>query len=317
MSSTLWQPSNRCRKWLLIGIFALLADLLAGVVATVLEFRNWGEEGFTPDVVLSYAAIIPQIIIITSYLVLARECGARGLWKSVGGMAGSYLLMCLIGLVMLEVLPDIGNVAIMAIAALGLVGLIGFSVSGIPRFSSLAETNSSPPESAQDPEPSAKLGCLGYLVGFIVLVAVRGVMRRFIGPFFRGFAIDDWVLLEFLAIGLFGLSFAIWFAVTKIRLRAQLGSMACVLGITEIVILIIHAGLAVLIFAAIISEAAANPQLDDAGIDRLLDPWMKRGSLVSAACHVIWVVVTAAFFASLQQRSENDAAQYEANTSLP
>ena len=218
-------------------------------------------------------------------------------------MLVSYLLICLLGLVVLEVLPEAANLAIMIMAALGIVGLISFSVSNTPQFANVAETNDSPPE-AVDSEPSTKLGCLGYLMGFIVLLALKGLMRQFIGPFFRGFVVDDWALLELVTIGLFGLSFAIWFAVTKIRLRTQLGSMACVIGITEIVILMVHTGLAVVVFAAMITEAAANPQLDDAGINQLLDPWMKRGSLISASCHLVWVIGTAAFFVSVRQRSK-------------
>lgn len=84
------EPSRRCRHWLLIGMIMLAADLVLGVLATVLEFRHWGKEGFTPDVVVSYITIVPQILLLTSYLVLAREVGARGLWKSVAGMLGSY-----------------------------------------------------------------------------------------------------------------------------------------------------------------------------------------------------------------------------------
>ena len=62
----------------------------------------------------------------------------------------------------------------------------------------------------------------------------------------------------------------------------------------------------IFILAVIISEAAANPQLNDDGIDRLLTPWMKRGTLLSTSCHVIWVILTAAFFASVRRRGEQD-----------
>ena len=127
-------PSARLRRWLLIGISALVVDLVLGVASTVLEFQHWGEEGVTTDVILMLVAIIPQCFVAATYLVLACESQCRGLWKSTAGMLGSYLLLCVYGVVLLEVLQDSGNVAIMVLVAVGLVGLFAFSVSGIPRF---------------------------------------------------------------------------------------------------------------------------------------------------------------------------------------
>jgi len=151
---------------------------------------------------------------------------------------------------------------------------------------------------------------LGYVGAFLVYVVVKAIVRRFVIPFFgAGFGADAWASIEFIAIAVFGLSFAIWFAIMKIRLRKTLGSMARVAGIVEILILLVHAGMAAVILSVIISEAAANPQLDDAGTDRLLDPWMKRASLASAACHAVWIAVTVVLFASIRNRSDYDWAE--------
>ncbi|MDA1049054.1 MAG: hypothetical protein O3C40_01055 [Planctomycetota bacterium] len=316
---SLCEPSPPCRQWLLIGMIMLGADLVLGVLATVLEFRHWGEEGVTPDVLISYAAIMPQIVLIMSYLVLAREADARGLWKSVAGMLGSYLLMCLLSLVFMEVLPDAGNTAITITTALGILALLGFSISRIPRFGNLTGADQSPQMPATEPKESPSDGNIGWLGGialFIAFLVLKGLGRRFIRPIFgAGLEADDWALIEFIAIFAFGLSFAIWFAITKIRLRGKLGTVSCVTGITEILILLVHAGMAAVILTVIVTEAAAAPQLDDAGIDQILDPWMKRGSLVSAVCHVVWVIVTAVLFASLRSRSGYDAAENPANLS--
>ena len=293
----------------------LVADLVLGVLSTALEFRHWGEEGFTPDVIVSYAAIIPQIVLITSYLVLAREADARGLWKSAAGLLGSYLLMCLISLVFMEALTAAANTAIVIATALGILAVLGFSISAIPRFGNQASAekatvDQSTPMPASEPKESpsdGSIGWLGVIAAFIAFIILRGIVRRFVMPVFgAGLAADDWALLECVAIVVFGSSFAIWFAIAKIRIREKLGTMACVTGISEILILLIHAGMAVVILTVIVTEAAAAPQLDDAGIDQLLAPWMKRGSLTSAACHVVWVVVTLAFFASVRNRSEHD-----------
>ena len=306
LTPVLFTPGERCRRWLLIGMILLLIDLVMGVASTVLEFQHWGEEGFTPDVVLGYAAIIPQMLIVVAYLVLAREADARGLWKSCAGMAGSYLLVCLIGLVLLEVLPAAGNTAVMIVVAIGILGLLGFSISGIPRFAE--------PSAPATPEDEAKSsgvpGWIGGLASFIVYLVLRGLYRRFIRPVLgEGFEADDWTMMEFFALLVFGVSFAIWFAITKIRLRRKLGSMACVTGSAEILILLVHAGMAIAVLAVIINTAAVNPQIDDDGIDRLLDPWMKRGSLITVTSHAIWAVLTFAFFASVRMRSSKPAQQ--------
>ena len=192
----------------------LAVDFLLGILATALEFRYWGAEGFSPDIAVSYVAVIPQVLLGNSYLLLARDMRARGLWKSVAGMLASYMLMCLLGLVILEILPDAGDVAVMALAAGGIVGLICFCVSDIPRIESEGTASRSPVD-LDDAKRTGKLEIVVCIVGFIVMLGIKGVIRRFIAPFFRGFVFDDWVLLELLIVGLFGLSFAIWFAVAE------------------------------------------------------------------------------------------------------
>ena len=310
-----WEPSRRCRRWLFIGMIMLAADLVLGVLATALEFRHWGEEGLTQDVLIAYAAIVPQIVLAFSYLVLAREADARGLWKSVAGLLGSYLLVCLISLVFVDILPNAGNMAVVVAAAVGMLALFGFSISAIPKFREQAGTKPAsadqtalPSESEPNESPSAgNLGWIGGIAIFIVFVVLKGLVRRFIRPAFRaGFAVDDWALFAFIALIAFGLTFAVWFAITKIRLRERLGMMACVAGVTEILILLIHIAMAAIIFAVMITEAAAAPQLDDAGIERLFDPWMKRASLMVAASHVVWILVTLFFFASVRTRFNGD-----------
>ena len=77
-------------------------------------------------------------------------------------------------------------------------------------------------------------------------------------------------------------------------------------SLAELLILLVHVGMAITILTVIINGAAGNPQLDDDGIDQLLDPWTKPASLISAASHAVWVALTVAFFASVQKRREPD-----------
>jgi hypothetical protein len=315
-ASALFAPSERCSRWLVIGTIALLIDLALGVASTALEFQHWGEEGFTPDVVLTYLAVLPQILIVVSYLVFAREAEMRGLWKSAAGMLGSYLLVCLFGLVMMEVLPKTGNIAIMIAVAVGLLGLIGFLISGIPGFAQHCEPVADAQSTADESQSSGGPGWIGAFAMFIGFLVLRGLFRVFIKPMLgAGFDIDDWQMVELLALVVFGVSFAMWFAVTKILHRRTLGGMACVTGTVEILILLIHAGMAITIITILINEVAVNPLLDDAAVDQLLDPWAKRASLAFAASHAVWVVLTVMFFVSVRNRSKShwaaDADTYD------
>lgn len=297
-----WTPSDSSRRWLLIGVFMLTADFVLSVLSTALEFRYWDQDGFTPNVMLSYVAILPQMIVLLSYLVLARDAGARGLWKSVAGMMGAYLLTCVLSLTFLDVLPAAGSTAVLVATVLGLLALAIFSFSGLPRFGDEADVPESPTKSIAPTAP-AQYGWLRYvgiIVGYLVLRSAAKSLSRFVGA--DQFGVDDWVVIGFLALLVFGLSFTIWFAVAKIRLRATLGNMACACGVIEIAILLVHAGLAAAIFAVIIAESATSPELDDEAIELLLDPWMKRGTVVSAGCHVVWIAATAMFFLSVRNR---------------
>lgn len=315
-STSAFTPAAHCRRWLLIGSVALLVDLIAGVAATVLEFRHWGDDGFTPDIVLAYAALLPQMFMVAAYLVLARDANVRGLWKSTAGMAGTYLLVCLLGLALMEVLSAAGNVAVMVAVAFGILGLLGFSISGIPRFAAPSDPVSDLKMPVEETGSSGIPGWIGGFVMFIAYLVMRGLFRRFIRPLLgEGFAADDWAMMEFFALVAFGVSFAIWFAITKIRQRQTLGRMACVTGWAELLILLFHAGLAITILVVIMNTVAVNPQIDEDGIDRLLDPWMKRGSLLTAASHAVWAVLTFAFFVSLRMRSDQHAGHQELRAS--
>ena len=59
-----WEPSERCRHWLLIGTIMLAADLVLGITATVLEFRHWGRgryfAGHCSRVRRNYSSNIPR-----------------------------------------------------------------------------------------------------------------------------------------------------------------------------------------------------------------------------------------------------------------
>lgn len=295
-----WIPGERCRRWLGIGIVALLVDLVLGVVSTVLELIHWGEGGVTPDVVVMVIAIVPQCLVATTYLVLARDVQLRGLWKSTAGMLSCYLLLVLFGVVMLEILPPAGNVAVMILVAIGLAAVLVFSASDLPRFETDTDTASPDVERQAGSASSDGPGWGGGLAIFAVFLVVRFLFRRFARPVFPGgFDIDDWQLLELFAAATAGLSFAVWFAATKIRHRRTLGTMAGVTGTAELLILVVHVALAATIFAVMINAAIDNPEMSDEAVDKLLDPWTKLASLTSAACHALWCILTMKLFAAI------------------
>lgn len=296
----LWCPSERTRFWLPLGIGALFVDLSLGIAATALELTNWGKEGLTPDVVIGYAAIVPEALIVATYLVLARDAAARGLYKSMVGLFVSYLLFCLLSPVLLELLPRGWNEAAMLAVAAGIVGLVIFSVSKYP---TLAEASQSLDETGTAP---AERGG-GWWIHVVVLVGLF-VLRRLVrkNNFLGNWGRDEWAMVELAVVTAVACGYALWFAATKFRLRGKLGSAAAALGITELAILLIHAVLVAGLVYLMAAAVAANPQLDEDDVNKLLDGWLKQATVISIVCQAVWSLATAMFFVSLWMRPERD-----------
>ena len=312
MDSLSWEPTPRCRTWMLVGVVALIADLVAGVAATALEFRHWGEEGLTPDEIVSYAAILPQMLVIAAYLTLARDAGARALWKSAAGMLGSYLLFCLIDLVMLEALPAPADTALVIVVAIGIVSLFAFTVSPIPRFQ--VDTESKTSLGSREADSSSEPGWIATITLVIVLVAVRLGFRKLIQPHIGDFGAGDWATFELFAVALFGLFYAIWFAVVKIRFRATLGRMGLATGVIELLALVIHLAMLCGVVAYFLTEVMANPEITEEEFDGLLEPMFKPASVISTACHVVWAATTVTLFLSIRWRSKPDTCAPQSRT---
>ena len=282
----------------MVGIIALLADLMAGIIGTFLEFQYWGIDGFTPDVVLSYVALIPQTLIITAYLVLAKEIAARGLWKSAAGLLSSYLLLCVLDVAMLEDFPAGVHIAAVTTVAIGMAGLVAFSESDIPRFHK--NPVSEPPSSASNANDGSSdgPGWITWTVVIVLLVGLRLGFRRYLR---HRFDLDGWLVLELVLVGLFGVAFAIWFAVAKIRLRDTLGRMAGMTGVVEIIILLIHVALLAVVGATLFT--AVGSDVTNEAMETLFDSWFQPLTVITALCHAIWVGVTVAFFVSVWRKS--------------
>jgi hypothetical protein len=288
-------------------------DLGLGLAIAVLEQAKWGKDGLTPDVWLSFVAIVPEIGVVLAYLYLARDAGIRGLWKSMAGLFAAYLLMSGLALTMYEVLPAAGNIAIAIGAGIGIALLVVFSFGPWPRFSAeraalASAAGEAPSEPASQPEPPQEESSAGswlwHGIGLLVIFLVRRLLRN--ANWLPNFGLDGWALLEVLVLAVIALSFAVWFAATKIRHREKLGLTAAVLGGAELLILLVHLGMAAALFWLMLDAAAANPQLDDADFDKLLDPWLWQASIASAACHAVWALLTAGMFLALWLRPQAD-----------
>lgn len=307
-----WSPGETTRFWLLVGVACVVLDLGLGLAIAALEQANWGKDGLTPDVWLSLVAIVPQIGVVLAYLYVARDAEIRGLWKSMAGLFAAYLLMSGLALTMYEVLPAAGNVAIAIGAGIGIALLVVFSFGPWPRFAvasaalaPAAEVVTSDPTSQPAPEEESSAGSwLWHGIGLLVIFLVRRLLRN--ANWLPNFGLDGWALLEIVALAVIGLGFAVWFAAAKIRHREKLGLAAGVLGGAELLILTVHLGMAAALFWLMMDAAAANPQLDDADFDKLLDPWLRQASIVSAACHAVWALLTAGLFLSLWMRPQAD-----------
>jgi hypothetical protein len=296
-----WSPSAATRFWLLAGIAGLAVDLAVGIAIAVLEQQHWGQDGLTPDVWLNYASIAPQIGIVLAWLAVAREIGARGLWKSMAGMFAAYVLMQLVSLTLWELLPDAGNIGLTVAAGVGLVALAIFTFGPWPRFQHFGAEPAAAAESESSSGSSWGLHIIALLGVFLLRRALKGF-----GNLIPNFGLDGWALLELCVLGVFALGFATWFAAAKIRHREMLGTLAVVVGGAEFVILAIHAAMIGVLIWLVIAAVQANPQIDEDGWNELIDPWAHGGSLISSACHGIWCLLTAALFVTLWLRPEPD-----------
>ena len=323
-----WSPRERVRLWLLVGIAALVIDLVLSSIAAALEMKHWGQPGLTPDVLLEYIAILPEALVFAAYLALAHDAGARGLWKSAAGLFGSYLLLALLSLVLLEVVQGGAVGVTIAAAIIGAVGLSIFTFSKFPRFEDrgrsavgemLADQNEPAASAANSIEEDEKLvdaaskagedsesgvGCWIHIALGIGLFALKGLARgrnKWLG----NLGGDVWTMIALAILAVFAIGYAAWFATAKIRSSDRLGGLAALTGFTELAILLLHVAMFASLLVVVIS-AVGDPQFDEDKFDEWLDPWLKRGSLVSTACHALWGVVTIALFTVLRMRGEPD-----------
>ena len=79
--------------------------------------------------------------------------------------------------------------------------------------------------------------------------------------------------------------------------------MACVTGVVELLMLLIHLAMLGAVIVFFLTEVAAHPEITEDEFDGLLALWFTRVSLVSSTCHFIWVAATVMFFMSIRSRS--------------
>jgi hypothetical protein len=300
------RPSDRTCRWLFWGMWAVLADGALWVTSSFLELAFWNRDGLTPDVIVGYLAFLPEVVVLGAWLVLAREAASGGLWKSAIGYMGSFWLMGLLLLVLEELLNDWGNTAVLIATGIGIVAMVVLLFAPKPGWDAQRRKNSE--TQSRGKTEDGDRGCFGHIVVVIVLFLLRGGLRKLNRQFpALQFGPDLWTMVALAAVILLILTFGIRLAVAKIRLRQTLGTLAAWLGAAELLFIVLHlaAVAAFLVFLA----TNVQPQLNDQDIERMIDPWLRTGTIVSAVCYAIWTMLTAVFFSSIRSRGALDWRQ--------
>ena len=240
-------PSAELRRWLLIGACAVVVEAcLSAAILSIELSRHEESERYTITDALDLATILPAILVLLTFLALAREAASVGLWRSSIGVFGSTWLM--VGLVYTGtgVVPGKWEILLTLAVGIGMVCMFVIIASRPSGFLQPASAESPPKLSEAEPSepnaPNAKqreserprsegggwgwLGTLGTLVFARLLITLV-----------RHLHFDWYVSLSMIAGAVLAgslLVFLIWFAICKIRLRDKLGVMAAVSGCADL-----------------------------------------------------------------------------------
>ena len=309
-----WVPSPELRRWLLIGACAVVVEACLSAASLSIELsRHEESEGYTISDALDLATILPGILVLLTFLALAREAASVGLWRSSIGVFGSAWLM--VGLVYTgtEVVSGKWEILLTLAVGIGMVCLFVIIANRPSGFLQPASAESPPkPSEAEPSEPNAPnakqreserprsegggwgwLGTLGTLVFARLLITLVRHLHF------------DWYVSLSMIVGAVSagslLVFLIWFAICKIRLRDKLGVMAAVSGWADLLGAALGLGLAVYWFWVCIQVVVNAQEFPDFYEPKILMPAM--------AVSGFWIVcdlLVAALFLSVRARFKPD-----------
>lgn len=296
-------PSPRLQGQLFSGALAVLASGALSIIGSAVILTEGQKPGFTIAHGFAWASLVPLLVVLRTYQVLAHEANNASLRKSAQCLFGGVVLFHLLELAALNVLPWLGQIGVWVIFVLGMLALISAP------FVSSSELTPRGNEKKEDANTTSRTGTLGGIgVGLLILLKLAGkgflgkwIAFRMIGRLLQNAPMAG-EFLGWSAVLLLTLLFTVWFAVAKMRLRDQLGGVAVLVGVIEI-LLLLAVGVA-LVWCLVDLEAAA----DKKGLE---EQWNRVLAVVSIASDALWSTATAFLFWSLRGRFDPDREWFD------
>jgi hypothetical protein len=317
--AALLAPSPLLHRQLLTGVGATLAAGGLMVASSVVELSQGQMAGVTPAHVISWLALIPLVLVLRTYLTLAREADSWGLRRSVQCLFGALVLFGLYELISLDVL-DLGwQIALWIILGIGILALLGapfVSPSETPETpqAPVPPATEAPAETTEPVSTTKKAGVFGglglCLLALVKLAGKGGILWklfafRWLGRLFNNINLGLGAVAVFVLVVL-GVIFLIWFAVAKIRLRGKLGGVAAVVGWTEILQLVVFTGMLVWWVASLIG-AANQPGMDEKTLEGLVEQMGRDLITAGMVIDLTWALLTSWLFLSVRNRFNPEA----------
>jgi hypothetical protein len=293
------EGSAEVRTQLGTGIPAVLMAGALAVAGSIAELLECGAQGFTAAHALGWAALVPLLWVQRAYLVLARETESSGLRKSSLCLYGTVVLANVLDLAVLDALPVAVRVVIWIVFAIGLLALLAAPFASGTEAQATAVATPPPAALETGASPTGRAGIIGGLaVALVVLLKLAGkgliakvLVVRWIARAVGGVNAETGEVIAATTVLLLGVAFFLWFAVSKIRLRDQLGAFVALVGWLEIVMVTLSAAWLIWLIAAAGPAQAGLPD------------WAAEATvLLGIAGTITWTFLTAYLFAAARDR---------------
>lgn len=312
--SPMWLPSAQLRQWMGIGAVALAIDICLSLTSLVITLvRQHEPEEFSITQLLDTSTLIPEFFVLVAFLKLARETASLGLYRSsIGFFASTWLLITFMLIdgngewddIILTLLTTIGTVVMFVVVFRDRSHLPEFAeqpledaVVQVPdpdRQLLSAETSANRSQSSMPTggeSSGSGWGCGSAVLAGILLKALSRGLRN---------ANFNWVPI--LAIGLVSILactaivFAIWFGLSKIRLRDKLGPIATLCGTADIVTLVVQLAALGIVLSVLLSPAMAEQEPD------FHEPILLVPMVLSSVVDIAWTGLHFVMFVMIGQR---------------
>lgn len=283
-------PSPELRRALGLALLALILRIVASVAGVAVAPPFDAEDSFGLDETLSLAGICFDVPVLLALLRLARETRNVALWRStIAAMTGGWIVLGL------AVAPErTGRTdwsAIAAILAAFLAVCVVSQIWGRPSWVA-APTQPGAPEAASEATSETKTESWWQrLWPLFAVVAIAKFGVRALGRWI-GWDSETWVTFEMGVLGVAAAVAWVWWAVVRIRLRAELGRLAAWSGWTDVGVL--AAAVVALVWVTVSLALAADDEAAVSATTTMMNSWPWRvlvdgGEIVRIAVLALWI----------------------------